>query len=265
MMSTTRALALLALTLAPGAAFAQACGDTLVADTTLTASLTCSGDALAIGADDITLDCSGWTLAGDGTGVGVRVDGHTGVTVTNCMVQRFATGILLTSAPGNHLTRNGVSGSTSLGSGAIQLSSGSDGNVVEGNRAWDNAGRGIAVVDSDGNLVRDNGLVRNAFRGIDLIDAASNAVIENLVHDNTSGGVVISGSADANLLHGNTVTESGSEGFAVFAGTNFLTFNVADDNGTWGIDDTTGALSVYGFNACAGNVSGGSNPGGLCF
>jgi parallel beta-helix repeat protein len=262
--TTLLALTLAVGALAPQAARAQACGDTLIADTVLTAPLTCAGDALAIGADDILLDCNGFSLSGDGTGIGVLLDGVTGVRVRNCFVDRFAVGILLTASSANHLTLNGVTGSTSIGNGGIQLSAGSDGNVVEANRSWANTGRGFAITDSTGNLVQDNGSAFNGFRGFDVIDASGNALLHNFAFDNTSGGVVVSGTSAGNILHANTVTDSGSEGFALFSATNFLSFNVSDDNGTWGINDSTGGANLTLLDTCAGNVSGTSSPAGMC-
>ncbi len=251
--------------LSPTAAWAQPfCGDVLVADTTLTAALTCAGDALIIGADDIELDCDGFALSGDGTGLGIHLDGVTGVTVRNCAVSRFASGIRLTDAPANYIVENSVTDSTSVGSGGIQLSSASDGNVVELNRSYNNDGRGFAITDSTGNLLQDNGSANNGFRGYDVIDASGNVLLHNQSLNNSSGGVVVSGTSAGNILHANKVTNSGSEGFAMFAGTNYVSFNSADNNGTWGINDTTASANLYLFNSCMGNASGTSSPLLLC-
>ena len=69
------------------------CGDTITADTTLDSDLVdCPSNGIVIGADDITLDLNGHTVAGDGEpsrrvreaefcDVGVLNDGHDGVTV----------------------------------------------------------------------------------------------------------------------------------------------------------------------------------------
>lgn len=253
-----------ALTLTSGTAYAQACGDVLTADTTLTATLSCGGPGFVIGADDIVLDCDGYALNGPGSDIGILLDGRTGVTVKNCIVNRFSVGILLTDASANAVFKNSVSGSTSVGSGAVQLSNGSDGNVLKLNRSYANDGRGIAIIDSTGNLLEDNGVMGNGFRGIDLIDASGNAVLRNYVGDNTSGGVVISGTATGNILHDNDVFLSSSEGFAVLAGEHYFSANRSDDNGTWGINDSSGS-SWYLLNQCVGNVSGTSSPAGLCF
>jgi hypothetical protein len=49
------------------------CGQTITADTTLESDLTkCTGPAIRIGADDITIDLNGHTITGKGKGVGVN-------------------------------------------------------------------------------------------------------------------------------------------------------------------------------------------------
>ena len=267
-MQTPRTFALALVTsllgLAPRGAVAASCGDTLVSDTVLSASvLACVGNGLIIGADDIVLDCAGFTVSGTGTDRGIQLVGRTGVRVVNCRVSEFSRGIYLEGSSANHVVHNEVTRGTGTGGGAIELQSSTD-NVVEGNRVIDNAGRGIELVASDGNLILENRLARNDFRGIDLIDSTGNAVVRNTIHDNTSAGIVVELASTANLLFDNTVTDSGSGGAAMFSGPNTLLGNAFDGNGTWGIEDTTGPTNVYVFNTCAGNGSGPSTPASLC-
>src|SRR5258705_9263271 len=71
---------------------------------TLANDMTCPGDGMVIVSDNITVDLGGHTLTGPGMGpqtwplpqldsVGVRVGGHTGVTVRNGKTTPFSTGI----------------------------------------------------------------------------------------------------------------------------------------------------------------------------
>ncbi len=68
-----------------------ACGDTLTSGVILTTDLTCDGDGLLIGADDVTVNLAGHTLGGPGYGVGVTLQGHKGVTVKNGVITGFGT------------------------------------------------------------------------------------------------------------------------------------------------------------------------------
>ena len=76
------------------------CGDTVTADTTLTADVTCaagfSGDALTIGTSGVTLDGGGFKVAGTGAGNGIRVTA-TGVAVDDVVVEGFVTGVYATA------------------------------------------------------------------------------------------------------------------------------------------------------------------------
>ena len=71
---------------------------------TLANDMTCAGDGMVIVADNLTVDLGGHTLTGPGMGpqtwplpqldsVGVRVGGHTGVTIRNGKTTAFSTGI----------------------------------------------------------------------------------------------------------------------------------------------------------------------------
>ncbi len=88
--------------LSPHAAWATtvSCGDTITANTVLTADLNCAGNGIEIGTDGITLDCQGHVISGPrlpGSGssspVGILVVGRHNVTITNCIVQNFGVGI----------------------------------------------------------------------------------------------------------------------------------------------------------------------------
>ena len=76
---------------------ATSCGDTITADTTLTAALNgCTGDGITIGASDIILDCANFQIDGDGDGPdsGVLNSGiYSNITVKNCVIKNFGTAI----------------------------------------------------------------------------------------------------------------------------------------------------------------------------
>src|SRR5947208_17085253 len=71
---------------------------------TLANDLTCAGDGMVIVSDNVTVDLGGHTLTGPGMGpqtwpltqldsVGVRIGGHTGVTIRNGKTTAFSTGM----------------------------------------------------------------------------------------------------------------------------------------------------------------------------
>ncbi|RBQ14331.1 hypothetical protein DP939_40950 [Spongiactinospora rosea] len=89
---------------AHASALTVACGDTLTASVTLTADLTCAGDALTVGAANVTIDLNGHTIRGNGTGKGVQLDRPQGVAVTNGTITGFADGVYLETGAGITLT-----------------------------------------------------------------------------------------------------------------------------------------------------------------
>ncbi|MEP7378586.1 MAG: NosD domain-containing protein [Chloroflexota bacterium] len=138
-------LALGMLSAIPGVAFAAqpSCGDTLMANTTLTADLDCSGyggDALTFGKKGITLNLGGYTIwgpvGGDGqNGIDTNYKKH--VTIKHGTVSNFNTNVYLNQSVGGTVknvttTNNGNDSSTgvyiSYGVGNVLTNVDSDGN-----------------------------------------------------------------------------------------------------------------------------------------
>ena len=87
----------------------MSCGATITTDTTLDSDLVdCPNNGVVIGADDVTLDLNGHTIAGDGKefavprdefcDIGVLNAGHDGVTVRDGSVREFGVGVFLGKA-----------------------------------------------------------------------------------------------------------------------------------------------------------------------
>lgn len=129
--SLPRAAVVLAVTAAgigQGVAFAApaitpvhvTCGEVITTSIIVANNLTCSGNALSVQADDVTLDLGGHTIRGGGSGVGVEIADFnnpdiTGVTITNGTIAQFGTAVQLFNADGatlSSLTLNNNSGTT---------------------------------------------------------------------------------------------------------------------------------------------------------
>ena len=71
-----------------------ACGDTVIADTTLVADLTCSGPGLIIGADKVKVDLNGYTLTGSASDLGLdNTGGFEKMQVKNGTIVGFETAV----------------------------------------------------------------------------------------------------------------------------------------------------------------------------
>ena len=96
-----------------GQALALSCGDTITIDTTLDSNLTCSGTALIIGDDGITLDLNEYTLSGGSTGYGVdNTGGYLDVTIKDGAIVGFEHGVHAEGVSGFTLKDLNFSGDT---------------------------------------------------------------------------------------------------------------------------------------------------------
>ncbi len=181
------------------------CGDTITSDTTLTSDLTdCPGNGLIIGADNITLDCAGHTIDGDGSGGGdgIVVSGRSWDTIKNCTVTDFAYGISLSWSSNNTLTDNTANSND----------------------------YGFFVSDSDSNTLTGSTASGNLYDGIYLQSSytnTNNTLSGSTVRDNVWAGVQLGG--NFNTLSGSTIRNNGGAGVYVGA-TNTLNSSVVCSN-----------------------------------
>jgi parallel beta-helix repeat protein len=180
----------------PGADWvtAVACGDQLTSDTRLESDLMCSGDALTIAADGITLNLNGHTITGDGTGNGITVRQRSDVTIHGGAVNQFITGIFVAQSTGVMVKDN----SFTLNREAVFLN-GSSVNIVKSNVAWNNSSRGIMLRPTTSGIV-----------------STGNMVVDNTLTGNPSGILIFGQSG--NTLKGNTITGSSVGAFDLTGG-----------------------------------------------
>ncbi|HUP69523.1 MAG TPA: right-handed parallel beta-helix repeat-containing protein [Acidimicrobiales bacterium] len=224
------------------------CGTTITANTTLTHDVgPCAGDGLIIGANNVTLDLAGHRLFGvdgltDPGGVGVRLAGHTGVTITSTttggQIDDFDAGVVIDGGDAD-TSDNTVSNLTVRDNFPDGLIGGDfgDGITITGKFADD-----ISLLD---NTVINNG----PFSGISTFGATSAdkitglVVSGNTITDNNSQSTQTSGIRLENwtwdaTLSGNTITGSSLDGISLFADTRNVDMlnNTVSSNG---FTDTT--------------------------
>jgi len=187
-----------------------ACGSTLLTDLRLESDLTCPGDAIIVGADDITLNLNGHTISGVGVGVGITVRARQRVTIRGGQVRRFVTGIFVAQSTDVVVSHNELTETRE----AVFLN-GSSGNVVKNNVAWANQLRGImlrptmAGIISTDNVVVENVLVDNP-SGILLFGQPGNTFIANRISGSTVAAIDLTGGgASGNSFRGNKLSDSG--------------------------------------------------------
>ena len=234
---------------------------------------------LNISADNITLDCQNFTIVGNGLlndgSAGIRLNQVSGVTVKNCIVQKFQTGIHdVADGDGN----NRFEQNTANNNGDVGIVLGASiGDIAISNTANGNgggfavSGAGIVITGNiaggTDNILRGNAANGNNGTGIVIAfpGAENNLVIDNTAVKNTEEGILVNQCSD-NELVGNRLIGNRNNGILLLANTsnNSLEENTAIRNGQFGFNDFTMGLNNFVDNKCIANVLGGSNPTGLC-
>ncbi len=198
------------------------CGATLTTDTVLHADLTrCTGTALAIGADGVTLDLRGHRVEGAIVASGranvavrnglvqgdVRFERVRGATVRRLHVRRGS--IQCLRSAGCTISRNLVS----RGGIAIVQSESGIANHVRGNVVGGAPGAGIAANRTDttsitGNVVRDSGT------GIETSHAADLRIARNVLTGNSGDGLSGSFGSAATILR-NVIASNAGDGISL--------------------------------------------------
>jgi parallel beta-helix repeat protein len=182
---------------------------------TLANDLTCTGDAMVVVSDNVTVDLGGHTLTGPGMGpqtwplpqldsVGVRVGGHTGVTVRNGKTTAFSTGVyfidMVSSSIENVTTLRNRFGFYIHASQKITVKD-SD---VEFNIY------GLHLQNSDDCVLVNNLLARQTYNspggyGLYLYASSRNRVTDNTIDSNINWGIWFSDAKENVIFHNNVV------------------------------------------------------------
>jgi parallel beta-helix repeat protein len=241
-------------TASPSSASHISCGSTLSKPANLTSDIgPCrEGDGLIIGANNIRLDCNGFSIKGDTSGntVGIRLERISGVTIENCKVLRFERGFLLDSSFNNTLVKN--TATTNSDGFALQYSSAN--NTLVQNTAGNNFHGFTLTHFSSNNALTENTAIGNNDVGF-LLDSSSfdNSLTQNTAANCRHGFTLFSSSN--NTLSGNTAAKNTGVAFFVdsFSYNNTLTANSAiGNNGTGFQLDSSSSHNILTDNtACA--------------
>lgn len=143
-----------------GGATVCACGDTVTASTTLTGNLTCAGNGLVVGANNITIDGGNYTITGDRGLYDYGINnssGYDSVTVKNLSVTNFNYGVYLFN---------------------------SSGSTIQNITAYSNRFYGIYLLSSNSNTLTNNTVYSNELTGIQLQGSSLNTLTNNTMSGN---------------------------------------------------------------------------------
>ena len=203
------------------------CGDTLIESHTMWYDLMdCPEDGLIIGADSITLDCNGHLIDGNtGGDAGLRLNGRFYVTVKNCNLRDFFTGIYMFSSSNNVLSNNIIYNNNR----GIHLVYDSNNNILSDNKvSSEHQGLGIFLEGSSYNTLSGNIANRNYPDGIRLWHSSHNNLLGNTANDNRTGIHLWYGSH--NTLSGNTANSNGDGIILDPSSYNELFGNITNEN-----------------------------------
>ena len=221
-------------------------------------SIANNGTCINILVNDVLLDCQGFNMTGNGTLFGVNAGvGLNNVTVQNCEIYNFSSGISFTIVTGSTIFNNTIMRNMQ----AIWFQWGSDNNNITTNILNNNSRYGFlvaSVAQSVNNTITGNTANFNGRDGFNFNQSSNNTVINNIANYNTRFGFYIVNQSNNNTFTGNTANNN-SEGFVIWSNStgNIFNSNRAINNSVFGIDFP--GLSCP-FNTFISNVL--SNPAG---
>lgn len=186
---------------------------------------------IVIMADDITLDCNGSVVVGNGIGVGILVQNRKNVTIRNCRVRGWDVGMYVVSGRNFVFERNDFSGNYLDDNSNIEhlkpiphggmILNGIQNSRVVGNTANGNVA-GIQILNSSKIRVERNTTSRNRGWGIYLYGTTASQIYSNTVEYNNrscpewgkdagcgSAGIVLTQQSDRNQINWNILTANG--------------------------------------------------------
>jgi len=182
------------------------CGDVLIQSRTLTSSDfnrgSCPGTGLEIGVPGITLDCNGIPMIGSSFGDGI-LNTFDNVTIKNCNVSKFDSGIHLLGAYNNTVVNNTVSSTTLAQGNGIWIETSTSNKIRINNVSSYNWGIAFDL-NSDNNRVEGNTLLSCQY-GMDLHNSSRNTIRNNIVNNNTLYGIYVNNGSSNNVMIRNTV------------------------------------------------------------
>jgi parallel beta-helix repeat protein len=273
--------------LGTGYCFGDGAGENWVADDTycLDANVIeaagASPDCMIIDANNVVLDCYGFSITGPAGGHGITIGGTVaGATINDCTVASFADGIKINSTGANNnvsyssFTTN-VVGINLTGEDAGGL--GVDSTIIQNNNIFVNTMSGLELYglqyEVTATTVANNNIYMTG-QGVILTNSSSNTFSGNRIYSNTGIGLRLTTDSDSNTFTGEVVNASGTTGYDVAAATcdnnlfsqcsatdnalayydagstgnwlyNFSVYNAADDATTnFSITSYTGSISI---------------------
>lgn len=244
-----------------GGAVPCACGDRVVASTTLSGHLnSCREDGLTLVAG--TLDCAGHRITGPGDRtayVGIRIDRGHGAEVRNCAVRNFGRGVYVDGGSDNRVTRSVVF-SNRVG---VWLGDGATRTQVVDDEVRDNREQGVHIgAGTSDTLVARNRLIQNRTENVTLLETRGNVVVDNLLDKSREAAITLKHAVDNTFLR-NVVVQRPIVLRGASSGNVFEDNDLASGRFSFKADEdaVTGWTYPHGNSVAGGSIT----KGGTCF
>jgi len=248
------------------------------------------------GVDNAVLDCQGYTISGNFTNEGIKLGEYpnfsTNITIKNCVITQFGTGIFLRSSEKNIM--DNVTVYNNLYHGISFYQSGRNFDIITNLNASYNGQDGIITIQDDANIIgfvaHDNGrhglnldgtgdrnfykngkIYNNLLDGIRVYSSNSN-IFQNLsVYNNTNDGFEFIHWGRSNTVNDSLIYDNGRYGFNFLKSSSYASYNNLIYNNIINNTDDFNSNSVDNINRwnttqqTGPNTVGGQDIGGNYF
>ncbi|MFH1828740.1 MAG: NosD domain-containing protein, partial [Nanoarchaeota archaeon] len=243
------------------------CPITITSDSVLANDITCSneGNAIVMGANGITLDCSNNIITGLGTDAGIYVNSKSNVVIKNCNITNFYYGIEIINSDNvqinssNYLYENDFyaiyqynsTNTKVVGNRIINDNNGiysinSQNTLISGNTInLQKKFYGIYSFGSSGSLIENNTMFDN-YHGIYLVNSDSTTANNNNISSSDVYSLYLHSTTDNSNFANNTLS-AGQEGIRIKSNSNFNTFtsNNITDHSNYGLHSTDSSSNKF--------------------
>ncbi len=169
-------------------AFAQSCGENVASSITLTSNIgPCTTHGLIVSADNVVIDCNGFTISGNGPGstkFGIFINGFHNIEIKNCNIESFQKGIVIVKSNNSNIHHNNILNNLQQGIYGTSLFS----NIISSNVISSNTATGFYLQNSANNIINLNTIQLQDF-GLSLVNSQLNNITNNTFNFNNIGAL----------------------------------------------------------------------------
>jgi len=174
-----------------------------------------SNGCIVINANDVTLDCAGTKIHGNGTGRGIQGLAKNNTKIINCEITNYDIGIRYNKGTYSNISQNHIYNVTSTG---IELTNSNhstiDSNILDNATTSGSGKRGIVIQQTGIDITISNNIIRRFYDLIFYNTASAANMSENIIDSNNftesyNMGLWITPTSDANTISNNRFERCG--------------------------------------------------------